>query len=481
MIPPCLDWERLKFINQSSGKERMANRSTPNIRAFNAHLTAALIDAGLGHSHYSEITNTQWRDILQTVSQAMHGNLRVQFFKNTGEGGRIQITDDTVRNEKLTRFLKRTIDSEISHITVTVKPTRAGSAPWVSAVTPVRPPSGGNGDEGEGNNDQGEGQSEGEGTESDKRTDPTTAEAKEQEAKEAAEEAMKEKAEAEAEEQRATFTPKPDNQQETEFEKWWRMLAKLRKYCKESAEGGLPIDDFETYRPGIMGAAMIRQGITADACADAATAHWPEDAREELGITNINVADVIPPIEGHHPASGYLIRLMKARIPAMLHGGAGVGKTTLARDVAQIYGLEFGMLSMTAGLSPTALTGSVNLQGYVSRPCMDTFKEGGVFLFDEMDAADPNLLLICNTMLANGEFHSPITGDRMMRHSHWFPMAAVNTLNGASTAYTGRSRLDHATMDRWRMGRIRMDFNLGNALEYAMKELRDQDDQTVTT
>jgi MoxR-like ATPase len=220
-----------------------------------------------------------------------------------------------------------------------------------------------------------------------------------------------------------------------------------------------------------MGAAMIREGITADACADSATAHWSEDAREEVGIQKVNVADIIPAPAGRHPAAGYVAKLMRARIPIMLHGGAGVGKTTLARDAAEMFDLPFGMLSMTAGLSTTALTGSVNLQGFVSRPCVDTFSDGGVFLFDEMDAADPNLLLICNTMLANGEFHSPVTGERLQRHTHWFPFAAVNTLNGASTAYTGRTRLDHATMDRWRMGRIRMEFNLDLALEFATKEL----------
>jgi hypothetical protein len=88
-----------------------------------------------------------------------------------------------------------------------------------------------------------------------------------------------------------------------------------------------------------------------------------------------------------------------------------------------------------------------------------------------MDAADPNLLLICNTMLANGEFQSPVTGERHLKHHEWFPIAAVNTLNGANTAYTGRSRLDHATMDRWRMGRIRLGFDTDLALKYALSEL----------
>ena len=167
-----------------------------------------------------------------------------------------------------------------------------------------------------------------------------------------------------------------------------------------------------------------------------------------------------------------MVRLMKAGVPVMLHGGAGVGKTTLARDVAEMFGMSFGMVSMTAGLSTTALTGSVNLQGFVTRPCIDTFVNGGLFLFDELDAADPNLLLVCNTMLANGEFQSPVTGERHFKHPKWYPIAAVNTLNGATTSYTGRSRLDHATMDRWRMGRIRVGFNIDQALQYSLAALQ---------
>lgn len=449
-------------------------RRTANLRHFNTELKTALNKRSLQNTPYGDISNAAWQEIFNEVSYNMTVSEAVQFYQNSGNGTRTRVVDRFERAQKLTRFLKRTIDSTVPHITAQVK-TVGSSAPWVQIHEQSGARAGDDGSsegssessqgagEGQGDDNQNESQS-GSGNSSDSQSESGDGELTSEEIA-----ALSGEQRVEAESQK--YQAGSNNQQEDEFAKWWRILAKLREYCRDAKEQGLPIDDFESYRPGIMGAAMIREGITADACADAATAHWSEDAREEVGISKVNVAEIIPAPEGRHPAAGYVAKLMRARIPIMLHGGAGVGKTTLARDAADMFNLPFGMLSMTAGLSTTALTGSVNLQGFVSRPCVDTFAEGGVFLFDEMDAADPNLLLICNTMLANGEFHSPVTGERLERHNHWFPFAAVNTLNGANTAYTGRTRLDHATMDRWRMGRIRMEFDLDLALQFATQEL----------
>lgn len=454
-------------------------RRTANLRLFNMELRNALSTRGHSNSAYSDIPKTQWQEIYNEISYNMTCNEAVQFFTNTGNGTRKRVEDPVERIQKLGRFLKRTIDSTTPHLQAAVKTNNdKASSPWVLLHEQNGTGHGdSDGNQGEGGSQQSESSSQNDdagnssGSESGS-GDGNGDEQGDQQSELTNEELAMLPPEQRIEAESQKFKPRPENQQENEFAKWWRILAKLRNYCRDAAEQGLPIDDFESYRPGIMGAAMIREGITADACADAATAHWAEDAREEVGISKVNVADIIPAPDGRHPAAGYVAKLMRARIPIMLHGGAGVGKTTLARDAADMFNLPFGMLSMTAGLSTTALTGSVNLQGFVSRPCVDTFAEGGVFLFDEMDAADPNLLLICNTMLANGEFHSPVTGERLERHNHWFPFAAVNTLNGANTAYTGRTRLDHATMDRWRMGRIRMEFDLDLALKFATQELQ---------
>ena len=451
-------------------------RRTANIRIFERKLHVELHDCGLGNRPWDEIQLTTWTQMLNAVTRTMFDDTsNVQFYNNSGDGTRVLVTDPEQRGAKLIRFLKRTIPAHIPHLENVLITQQAGGCPWIQSITGAEAPPGapdelpdGDGDEGkgEGGNPDGRGdagapggadgrEAEGEPEDAQPEPDPNTMTLEQREV---------------YEEQQLDKQPN-DSEHADEFAKWWKILAKLRKYCREAAEHGLPIDDLDSYRPAIMGAAMIREGITADACADAATAHWPNDARTELEISKVAPESVIAPPDGHHPALGYLIALLRARVPVLLHGGAGVGKTTLARQVAELYGLPFGMVSMTSGLSTTALTGSVNLQGFVTRPCIDTFSNGGVFLFDEMDAADPNLLLVCNTMLANGEFQSPVTGERHLKHERWYPMAAVNTLNGATTAYTGRSRLDQATMDRWRMGRVRVDFDIKLGLKYALDML----------
>jgi hypothetical protein len=483
-------------------------RLTPNIRLFNEKLQTALATRGVQNVPYDTIMDPVWCDLINDVSFSMWNDDSAVFYKNTGDG-RKAINNAHDRRVALQRFLDRTLALKIPHLqTIKWKKNSPYGAPrallFESTDSGRSSEYSGNSDaNGGGSSDssqsdssqnnqdntqgsssdqsQQDGQSESssggdssdessgtDGTESDESgSNESDSSESEMSNEELAELPIPEREQYEVE----RFKPDPDNQQESEFDKWWRILAKLRAYCRTSAEQGLPIDDLDSYRPAIMGAAMIREGITADACADAATAHWSDDAREEMEIKRVCPTSIAPSPPDMHPATAYLIKLLRAGVPAMLHGGAGVGKTTLAREVANIYDLPFGMVSMTSGLSTTALTGSVNLQGFVTRPCIDTFSNGGVFLFDEMDAADPNLLLICNTMLANGEFQSPVTGERHYKHTNWFPIAAVNTLNGGNTAYTGRSRLDHATMDRWRMGRIRVDFNIDLGLEYALKEL----------
>jgi len=452
-----------------------AKRRTTNIRIFERKLHLALHDAGMGNRAWDEIENSTWAMILNNVARVMFDDTSNVHFYNNADGVRILVTDPEERGEKLVRFLKRTIPAHIPHFSSAIITQQAGGCPWVEQLKGEPAPPGGDDKLPDGGDDApgpGEGDSpdrgdagvpggpkgkEADGEADDEQPEPDP-------------ETMSLDQLQEWEEQRLAQQPN-ESEHADEFAKWWQILAKLRKYCREAAEHGLPIDDLDSYRPAIMGAAMIREGITADACADAATAHWPKDAREELEIRKVPSDSVIKAPDGQHPALGYLIALLRARVPVLLHGGAGVGKTTLARQVAELYGLPFGMVSMTSGLSTTALTGSVNLQGFVTRPCIDTFSNGGVFLFDEMDAADPNLLLVCNTMLANGEFQSPVTGERHLKHERWYPIAAVNTLNGATTAYTGRSRLDQATMDRWRMGRVRVDFNIDLGLQYALEAL----------
>lgn len=151
----------------------------------------------------------------------------------------------------------------------------------------------------------------------------------------------------------------------------------------------------------------------------------------------------------------------------MLAGPAGCGKTHLAHQVADALGRSFASISCTAGMSESALTGWM-LPGnngsfeYVPSDFVTMYEQGGVFLFDEFDAADSNTLLFVNQALANGSFYLPQRkgATKVTRHADFVCIAAANTLGtGANMTYTGRERLDEATLDRFRAGTVLLDYD----------------------
>jgi cobaltochelatase CobS len=151
----------------------------------------------------------------------------------------------------------------------------------------------------------------------------------------------------------------------------------------------------------------------------------------------------------------------------MLVGPAGCGKTHLAHQVAEALKRDFASISCTAGMSESHLQGWLlpNEAGtfeYHTSDFVRLYESGGVFLLDEMDGADPNILLIINQALANGGFHLPQRKDNtfVKRHADFVCVAACNTFGtGANTTYAGRERLDESTIDRFRAGIIALDYN----------------------
>jgi cobaltochelatase CobS len=90
------------------------------------------------------------------------------------------------------------------------------------------------------------------------------------------------------------------------------------------------------------------------------------------------------------------------------------------------------------------------------------YRDGGVFLFDEMDASEPNLLLIVNAALANCQFAA--AGGMVAMSRKFVPVAGMNTLGlGGDRNLVGREKQDAAALDRWNAGRT--EILLDEALE----------------
>lgn len=196
---------------------------------------------------------------------------------------------------------------------------------------------------------------------------------------------------------------------------------------------------------------------------------------ETLGIVKtehvVKTSDdkVLGKIEGKtHTHFARCLRLAGARRHILMIGPAGCGKTFLAGQVAKGLNLPFGHISCSAGMSEGQLMGRLLPTGehgrfeYSRSEFVKFYEEGGLFLFDEIDAADSNTLLILNSALANGHLavpnrmHNPVA----KKHPDFVVMAAANTYGtGADRQYVGRNQLDESTIDRFRMGQIEMTYD----------------------
>lgn len=162
-----------------------------------------------------------------------------------------------------------------------------------------------------------------------------------------------------------------------------------------------------------------------------------------------------------------ILNRARAGLNILLVGPAGSGKTHVAHQVAEALGRPFASISCTAGMSESALSGwLIPGEGgkfvFLSSDFVRMYEEGGVFLFDEVDAADANTLLFINQALANGSFYLPQREGktRVERHADFVCIAAANTWgNGADGTYAGRERLDEAFLDRFRAGRIAVGYD----------------------
>jgi cobaltochelatase CobS len=140
---------------------------------------------------------------------------------------------------------------------------------------------------------------------------------------------------------------------------------------------------------------------------------------------------------------------VKHKIPAFLVGPAGSGKTTVAENVAKKFGMDFYCMSVGNQTTKSDLLGFISATGnYISTVFRIAFEEGGVFLLDEIDAGNSNVLTILNSALANGYCSFP---DGMVkRHKNFSCIASGNTIGqGANKQYVGRNQLDGATLDRF--------------------------------
>ena len=148
-----------------------------------------------------------------------------------------------------------------------------------------------------------------------------------------------------------------------------------------------------------------------------------------------------------------LLKALKAHQNVFLCGPAGSGKTTAAKQCA--LKLKFKEMPEQKFYFTGAISNEYKLLGYmdangryVSTEFRKAYENGGVFLFDEVDASFPQPLLAFNAALSGDQMDFP--DGPVTKHKDFYCIATANTYgSGASRQYVGRNQLDAAFLDRF--------------------------------
>lgn len=156
-----------------------------------------------------------------------------------------------------------------------------------------------------------------------------------------------------------------------------------------------------------------------------------------------------------------LLNLVNNKVPVMLTGDAGSGKTYGAKSVAKALDLDFRIVSFNNEMSLGRTMGFMNANGqYVRTAVRDMYENGGVLILDEFDSANPNVAMALNNLLDGDEY--AFDDAQVARHPEFRYVACTNTYGkGANKKYNARNKMDDATMDRF----IYMDWGYDEQLE----------------
>lgn len=175
-----------------------------------------------------------------------------------------------------------------------------------------------------------------------------------------------------------------------------------------------------------------------------------------------------------HEKCAELVTYLKLYKQAMIVGPTGSGKSTLASQVAELLKLDYASYSCNEEASKTELIGFNDLSGYNYPNFLKFYEHGGVLLIDEYDAMSPGMALVLNAAFdRSGQLSVPTRKENPIarKHKDFYCILAGNTWGHASVEYSGRDLQDRAFLDRFKMCRIFIDYDLDLEVQLVGKKL----------
>lgn len=159
-----------------------------------------------------------------------------------------------------------------------------------------------------------------------------------------------------------------------------------------------------------------------------------------------------------HYAFPTLAKLVAGGHHVYLPGPPGSGKSHSAEQVAKALGWRFAALSLGPTTPESRLWGGMDANGHFHQTALtdgliyaeENPDSGFVFCLDELDNGHPGIIATLNSAMANGWVMLP--NGRLVRFGrNMVFLGCANTYGTGPTAeFSGRNRLDAATLDRFR-------------------------------
>lgn len=133
-------------------------------------------------------------------------------------------------------------------------------------------------------------------------------------------------------------------------------------------------------------------------------------------------------------------------------GPAGTGKTTTIRSIAGALGMPFVLVGGSANIEESDLLGTRNVEAvdgtsvttWTDGPITTAIRYGAFLLFDEVNAADPGILMKLNTILDGSKSLILSTAEEVRVHPKFVYSEAMNV----GAAYAGTDQMNQSHFDR---------------------------------